>query len=65
LGIGLIESYRNQGIGEQLLRAAITQAQQHDFKRIELTVFSTNQRTYKFYENWVLWKKALSVAQFF
>ena len=49
LGIGLMEGYRNQGIGEQLLRAAITQAQQHDFKRIELSVLSTNLRAYKLY----------------
>ena len=44
-----MEGYRNQGIGKQLLRAAITQAQQHDFKRIELSVLSTNLRAYKLY----------------
>jgi len=44
LGIGLVKKYRNQGIGTQLLNEGFNWASRKAISRIQLTVFSNNQR---------------------
>ena len=43
--------YRGQGIGEQLLHEVKAQAQQYDFKSVQVYVFSTNSGAIRFYEH--------------
>lgn len=50
LGIGVLEQYRGQGIGEALMRAAIAKAQDRGLQRIELTVREHNKPAIALYE---------------
>lgn len=43
LGIGVLADYRGQGLGEQLLRAALQAARDKGLTRIELSVHGTNE----------------------
>lgn len=50
LGIGLISTYRNKGIGTELMRRTIDHARLHGIERIELEVYANNlvaQNLYK------------------
>ena len=50
LGIGVLASYRGQGIGEALLQRALQLAQYKGLTRIELTVREPNKRAISLYE---------------
>jgi RimJ/RimL family protein N-acetyltransferase len=43
LGIGVLADYRGQGLGEQLLRAALQAARDKGLTRVELSVHGTNE----------------------
>jgi ribosomal protein S18 acetylase RimI-like enzyme len=42
LGIGLLKEYRGHGLGERLIRAAMTAARDAGFERISLSVYARN-----------------------
>ncbi len=44
LEIGVSPAYQGQGIGKALINRAIKWAQDHDFRRVELTVHTKNKR---------------------
>jgi RimJ/RimL family protein N-acetyltransferase len=50
LGMGLLEPYRGQGLGERLLQACLVKAQAKGMTRIELQVRSDNERAIRLYE---------------
>ena len=50
LGIGILAPYRGQGIGKQLVQAAIQKAEQKGLTRIELTVREKNKAAIALYE---------------
>jgi ribosomal protein S18 acetylase RimI-like enzyme len=50
LGIGVLSSWRGQGIGEALMRAAIKKAQSRGLTRIELTVREHNKPAIALYK---------------
>ncbi len=50
LGIGVLTSYRGQGIGVALIQAALNKAQAIGLTRIELTVRENNKRAIALYE---------------
>jgi RimJ/RimL family protein N-acetyltransferase len=45
IGLHLIESYRGQGIGSQMLQYAIEWAKERGFKKIETSIFTANKRS--------------------
>ncbi|SFD25317.1 Protein N-acetyltransferase, RimJ/RimL family [Chitinophaga sp. CF118] len=52
LGIGILHSYWNMGIGRRLITAGIRWAEQHkDMEIIHLSVFSNNERAIQLYRN--------------
>lgn len=50
LGMGVLASFRSQGIGEQLMRTALAKAKSIGMERVELSVIVSNQRAYKLYQ---------------
>lgn len=50
LGMGIIPGYRGQGLGRRLIVAALNQAREAGFIRIELSVRSDNTRAIALYE---------------
>lgn len=52
LGIGVLASYRGQGIGEALLSTALQMAQLKGLTRIELTVREQNKAAISLYEKY-------------
>jgi ribosomal protein S18 acetylase RimI-like enzyme len=50
LGIGVLAPYRGQGIGKELMRAALQKAKQKGLTRIELTVRENNASAITLYE---------------
>jgi ribosomal protein S18 acetylase RimI-like enzyme len=50
LGMGVINTYRRKGIGEQLIKKAITDAFSKGIKRIELEVFASNTGAIALYQ---------------
>lgn len=50
LGIGLIPEWRGKGVGEELMRAAIKDAQSKGMTRIELTVYEPNKNAIALYK---------------
>jgi RimJ/RimL family protein N-acetyltransferase len=50
LGMGVKRDFRGQGIGRQLLEAALLRGFGGRFERIELEVFSSNQKAVQLYE---------------
>lgn len=50
LGMGITPSYRGQGLGQKLIEAALTQARQTHFKRVELSVYVDNLPAIALYE---------------
>ncbi len=51
LGMGLLPTYRNAGIGRRLLEAALAQARERGIERVELHVFADNVRARHLYES--------------
>lgn len=49
LGMGVVAPFRGQGLGERLLQACIAQATRAGLSKIELTVFSANERAIALY----------------
>ena len=50
LGMGLLEGYRGQGIGERLLRACLTKAMVKGITRVELEARADNERAIRLYQ---------------
>jgi ribosomal protein S18 acetylase RimI-like enzyme len=50
LGMGILKEYRNQGIGKNLIKAALQKAQSSGFTRVELTVRENNIHALALYE---------------
>ena len=50
VGMGVIKPWRGQGLGEKLLRAAFTAAQEKNFTAIRLDVWSENTAAIRLYE---------------
>lgn len=50
LGVGVLVSYRGQGIGEALIRTALNQAKSIGLTRIELSVREKNKPAIRLYE---------------
>lgn len=50
LGMGLLDGYRDRGLGTRLLEAALNDAWLHGFKRVELSVHADNARAIRLYE---------------
>ena len=50
LGMGVVDDHRGKGIGEALIRAALTAAQGKGFDTIRLDVRTDNERAVKLYE---------------
>ncbi|KTD40471.1 GNAT family N-acetyltransferase [Legionella parisiensis] len=59
LGIGVIASYRGQGIGEALLSTALQMAQEKGLTRIELTVREHNKAAIALYEKYGFVKEGI------
>jgi RimJ/RimL family protein N-acetyltransferase len=51
LGMGLLAGYRGRGWGKRLLAQALEGAFLKDIERVELEVFSSNQRAVRLYRN--------------
>ena len=50
MGVGVLEEYRGQGIGEALVRAALQKAKTKGLTRVELTVRENNTRAIELYK---------------
>ncbi len=50
LGMGVLPSYRAQGVGEHLLRACLLKAKAKGITRVELEARADNERAIKLYE---------------
>ena len=50
LGMGIIQEYRGQGIGQRLMKAALAAGRRYGFKRVELDVFASNKPAIKLYK---------------
>ena len=50
LGMGVLHGFRGQGIGTALLRRTLEAAKEKAIERIELEVFSSNERAVQLYE---------------
>ena len=50
LGMGIIKEFRGQGIGTELLSAAIEQAKKTGLEKIELNVYSENDKAIHLYK---------------
>jgi ribosomal protein S18 acetylase RimI-like enzyme len=50
LGMGVLGDFRQQGIGAELLRQTLKVAKEDEIERIELEVFSSNERAVQLYE---------------
>jgi len=50
LGMGLIDGYRGQGLGSQLLEACIQHAKKIEIEKIELSVYSNNSAAIALYK---------------
>lgn len=50
LGMGILDGFREQGIGQALMQAALDQARAARLTRVELTVRECNPRAKKLYE---------------
>lgn len=50
LGMGLLPGYRGRGLGERLLRACLTKAEEQGLTRIELQVRADNAAAIRLYE---------------
>jgi len=51
LGMGIIRDFRGKGLGKLLITAALNQAWERNFTRIELDVHADNERAIALYEN--------------
>lgn len=45
VGLHLTEAYRGQGIGSEMLKYAVEWAEEHGFKKMEASIFTTNKRS--------------------
>ena len=51
LGIAIIDGYRGVGLGERMIRAALSQASKIGIWLVELDVFANNERARRLYNN--------------
>jgi len=49
IGLHLTEAYRGQGIGSEMLNYAIEWAEEHGFKKMEASIFTTNKRSLRMF----------------
>ncbi|MGP1718041.1 MAG: N-acetyltransferase family protein [Methylophilus sp.] len=59
LGIGIIETHRNQGLGKRLIQTALDAAKNKGLSRIQLTVREHNYRAIRLYERFGFVKEGL------
>lgn len=50
LGMGVIKTHRNQGLGRRLIETCEAQARDAGFHKIQLRVFKSNQKAVRFYQ---------------
>lgn len=50
LGMGIIQEYRNKGIGQKLLGAVINKAKEFGLEKVELNVYTSNVNAIKLYK---------------
>ena len=50
LGMGLLEEYRERGLGARLLEAALQRAREAGLERVELAVWASNDRARRLYD---------------
>jgi len=50
LAIGIVREFRGKGLGQRLIEAALDQAWERDFTRVELNVHADNDRAIALYE---------------
>lgn len=50
LGMGILDEYRDKGIGKALMRTALESARIRGLTRISLTVYEGNTRALEFYK---------------
>lgn len=71
LGMGLVQSFRGQGIGSQLIKAALDHGRQISLEKVELMVFTDNApaialyKRFGFFEEGVRQKYRKLGAQYF
>ena len=65
LGIIINSKYRNIGIGREILKYAINEAKNRDFKKIILAVFHTNKGAIHLYESLGFKKIGIRKNQYF
>lgn len=51
VGMGIIQSYRGQGIGKRLLNACLDHAKEFGLEKVELSVYSTNTSAIALYHS--------------
>jgi RimJ/RimL family protein N-acetyltransferase len=51
LGMGILKEFREQGLGRQLILAALARAREVGIERVELTVYAPNHRAIRLYES--------------
>jgi ribosomal protein S18 acetylase RimI-like enzyme len=49
LGMGLLPEYRNKGLGQKLLAAALKKAKEFGLEKVELNVYTSNTNAIKLY----------------
>ena len=49
LGMGVLDGYRGQGLGERLIRAALDDAREAGYERVSLSVYAKNTRAAALY----------------
>lgn len=64
IGISIISSYRNQKIGSRLLEFAIDWAAKHDYEKLCLSVFSTNEIAIHVYKKFGFEEEGIRKKQF-
>jgi len=50
VGVHIVRDWRGRGIGSALLRYAMRWAKEHDYRRLEADIFTTNERSVHLFE---------------
>jgi ribosomal protein S18 acetylase RimI-like enzyme len=59
LSMGVRQGFRGQGIGKKLIEACLRECRLLDYQKVELTVFSDNERAIRLYEKLGFQKEGL------
>jgi ribosomal protein S18 acetylase RimI-like enzyme len=60
--MGVLESYRHQGIGTRLITAALNRAKARGLERVELEVFDSNVPAIDLYEKMGFSREGIKIA---